>query len=205
MVKINSGERMTLMKDGNIQHQPWRSQVMNQWSKTFKHDVPLALRSVHDIVEEVLEHNLWREFGYKSPQEFFSSMGMTKIMPMLGEEGADLQEALKLMEDQLSVDESSFAGDLPKPVAISKFERNSRIKELRAKGLTFREIADIVGTNTGTVSDVVNDRYNYDGKIKGERRGQRLSLKAQTKPTVAAELIRTKFGDAYANALKSEL
>ena len=196
---------MRLMKDGNINHQPYRAQVFNEWSKTFKYDIPLALKSVHGIVEEVLEHNLWREKGYQTPQEFFTNLGITKILPMLGEEGGDLKEALKLMEEQLEVDENSMTADLPQPVVLSKFERNTRIKELRAKGLTFREIADIVGTNTGTVSDVVNNRYNYDGKIKGERRGQRLSLKSQTKPSVAAELIRTKFGDAYAEALKSEL
>jgi transcriptional regulator with XRE-family HTH domain len=90
------------------------------------------------------------------------------------------------------------------PEVNDKIARNERIHELRETGMTQQAIADEVGIEQQTVSDVLTGKQSNTIKPVAPRKNTR-QFYMPIKPETAAVKIREKFGDEFADLLAMRL
>jgi len=187
MVSINSGE-FPLMRNVDMSHQPNRSKVYTAWSKAFTYDVPEAVEHLADIVEDVYTYELWKDDYLDTPEQFFERYGIF---------GLDLDEPAKLIK-ALRSKRSTKKSEI--------IARAEKAKALREEGKTQQAIADELGVDQKTVSRDLGNNTVYTPEVPKERRKViQYKISQYTTPETAAQKIRAKFGDDFAQQLKEAL
>lgn len=184
-VTVDSGE-FPLFRNIDASHQPSRSKVYTAWLKAFEDMVPSALDRLAEVVEDVYTYKLWEERRLSGPEEFLKEFGIT---------GLNLDDPAKLIRE-LRKKDSSVKRKLIKRISESK-------RLVNDEGLSLRKAAEVLGVNASTV---MRDVLQKDVIIKKcNTVVLRYQITGYTQPSVAAEKIRTKFGDEFALALKQAL
>jgi len=189
-VTVDSGEFL-LMRNVDVEHQPSRAKVYNAWSKAFGlyGNVPDAVDHLADIIEDVYTFELWKDNFLDTPEELFDRMGIL---------GLDLEEPAKLIKALRSKKSTK------KQEIIARAEK---AKELREEGKTQQQIADELGVSRRTVnSDISAENTVQTPKPAQEKRKViQYTITQYTTPETAANKIRDKFGDEFADQLKELL
>ena len=187
-VRIESGE-FPLLRNVDVSKQPNRAEVYGQWSKYIYFDLPKIIEHLPEVIEDVYAYEVWKDKYLDSPEQFFERIGLF---------GLDLKEPAKL------IDELRKKGPSKKKREI--IMRAQEAKKLREKGQTQQEIAAELGVNQGTVSRVLCKNSVMTEKMHKQPRTRICyQINQGTDPTVAAQRIRAKFGEEYAQKLKKEL
>lgn len=187
-VRIESGE-FPLLRNVDVSKQPNRAEVYGQWSKYIYFDLPKIIEHLPEVIEDVYAYEVWKDKYLDSPEQFFERIGLF---------GLDLKEPAKL------IDELRKKGPSKKKREI--IMRAQEAKNLREKGQTQQEIAEALGVSQQTASrDLLKKSVMTEKMSKRARRPVVYQINQGTDPTVAAQRIRSKFGEEYAQKLKKEL
>lgn len=187
-VRIESGE-FPLLRNVNVQNQPCRAEVYGQWSKYINSDLPKIIEHLPEVIEDVYAYEVWKDKYLDSPEQFFERIGLF---------GLDLKEPAKL------IDELRKKGPSKKKREI--IMRAQEAKKLRERGQTQQQIAAELGVCQATISNsLLKNSVRTEKTNKQPRTRTRYEINEATDPTVAAQRIRAKFGEEYAQKLKKEL
>jgi len=185
MVSVDSGE-FKLMRDADIKNQPARSAVYNEWIKAFSSDVPHAVNHLADIIEDVYAFELWKDKYLDTPEEFFEQMGIL---------GLDLEEPAKLIKALREKDQET----------IDSIIRSQTVKSL-PNTMTQQQKANEVGLSQQHVSRLTEDSHTtVCRKAANSKNTTSRQIYLPQDVSVAAQKIRAKFGDEFANQLKELL
>ena len=186
-VRIDSGE-FPLMRNVDTAYQPNRAKIYNDWSRAFNDQVPDAIDHLADVIEDVYAFELWKDKYLATPEEFFERIGLFDL---------DLKEPAKLIAE-LRKKNSSKKAEIVR--------RAAKAKELREHGLTQRAIAEELGVSQPTVvTDLSENSVPAEKPDKAKRDHTEVRLRPGTAPEQAAQRIREKFGDEYAESLATAI
>lgn len=187
-VRIESGE-FPLLRNVDATKQPNRARVYGDWISLIHYDLPKIVEHLPEVIEDVYAYEVWKDKYLDSPEQFFERIGLF---------GLDLKEPAKL------IDELRKKGPSKKKREI--IMRAQEAKKLRERGQTQQEIADELGVSQQTASrDLLKNSVRTEKMSKQLRSYSRYTINQGTDPTVAAQRIRAKFGEEYAQKLKKEL
>ena len=189
-VRIESGE-FPLLRNVDATKQPNRARVYGDWISLIHYDLPKIVEHLPEVIEDVYAYEVWKDKYLDSPEQFFERIGLF---------GLDLKEPARL------IDELRKKGPSKKKREI--IMRAQEAKKLRERGQTQQEIAVELGVHRNTVAaDLCTKNSVRTEKIvhKQPRTRTRYEINEATDPTVAAQRIRAKFGEEYAQKLKKEL
>ena len=189
-VRIESGE-FPLLRNVDATKQPNRARVYGDWISLIHYDLPKIVEHLPEVIEDVYAYEVWKDKYLDSPEQFFERIGLF---------GLDLKEPARL------IDELRKKGPSKKKREI--IMRAQEAKKLRERGQTQQEIAVELGVHRNTVAaDLCTKNSVRTEKIvhKQPRSRTRYEINEATDPTVAAQRIRAKFGEEYAQKLKKEL
>jgi DNA-binding XRE family transcriptional regulator len=196
-INIDSGD-FKLLRNINIDHQPSRAKVVNEWLRAFDSEVPRALNALADVIEDVYSFPIiWEERRKNSPEEFFESLGIT---------GLNLDDPARLIKTLRGELGETAKADALSLVKLKKYERDVKIHELRDQGLTQQTIADEVGLTKQRVGQISKEKPVMTEKILQHPRVRACyQINSGTKPSTAARRIREVFGDEFATELSTYL
>ena len=198
-MKIDSGE-FKLLRSVDINHQPSRAKVVNEWLWAFDNSVPVAIENIADVIEDVFQYPIiWQERRKAGPIDFLESIGII---------GLDLDKPAKLLKD-LRNPKSIVRLEMEKKMA--ERSEQARLARENPEGKTNAELAEDWNCSERTVRRRRNEVADTNSvrtknlSTQEPRKRTRIEISHYTKPTTAAQKIRATFGDDFAHQLAEAL
>lgn len=188
-VRVDSGE-LPSMNDCDDKHQ--MSRVLGRWMSIahgrFRNDCRFLLQ----MIDETDNLELWKVgingFTYESRDEFLQKQVLIDY-DLTASDFTAIAEKLRLGEKVCLTYREQVA------------PRNAEIKERAAAGETQQSIADAVGLSREGVAKVLVQKPANTKKTTKAKRINSRQIYLGTDPKTAADKIREKFGDKYADNL----
>lgn len=160
------------------------TEYMPDWSKAMDRQ---AGSLVGDL-EKVIEHELWRHAGYDSMEAY--------TRDCLDHSAAWASEVVRIYNEEWNVEQraTGTVGELN--------EAEEKARKLREEGASFRQIEKETGIPKSTAHDKLSGDPRTDQR---KTRPNRVQLNPGTRPKQAAEWIRERLGDDFAERLKEHL